>query len=238
MLDGIDHFGVWTTTDLDGWWDSPEPKSNPVARENADGDFDVDTFYEARYVTVTGSFRAASHEMLHHGMNAFTGLVRGRSRFQVLEHGAAQWADVVRASRLQIVPVTDRYATWQVRLKAADPRKYGDVRRFTAASGSTVRVFHRGNADGWPSFSVSGSMPEGYSLWVGGRRFQVVRGLTSGSHTIDFRDGRLRVNGGFVAGGVGVADLAPVRPGAGVDVLLSPVSGSGSAAVTVFDTFI
>lgn len=237
-LTGTDHFGEWSTTSLDGWWSSPEPKSEDVSRENADGDFDLPVDYEARYVTITGSLQAKNHEMQHAAINRFTALVRQRARLQVIGHGAAQWIDVKRASGFKMEPVTDTYAQWQARVKAPIPSKYGERQRFTIPSGTTVAVFHRGNYDAWPAFTVTGNMPEGYWLYVGGKGFRVTRPLTSGSHAIDYRDGRLRVNGSFVAGGLSSAALAPITPGASTQVRLDAVSGTGSAALTVYDTYI
>lgn len=236
-LSGNDQYGEWTTSTLDGWWSSPEPKGEQVARENADGDFDLPVHYEARYITIGGSLRAKGHEQQHAAMNRFTALVRKKARVQVLGHGAAQWVDVVRASGFKMEPLTDTYAQWQVRLKANDSYKYGDINRFSVPAGATEKLFHRGNSDAWPSFTVTGNMP-GYTLNVGGKAFTVTRALTSGSHVVDFRDGRLRVNGTAVSGGVTTANLTPIPPGSGANFQLQPVSGSGSAAVTVFDTYI
>lgn len=237
-LSGEDQYGSWTVSGLEGWWDSPEPKGESAPREGADGDFETPLYYDARYVTITGSLRSANHEMQHQAMNRFTGLVQRKSRLQIVGHGAAQWADVVRASALKMVPITDTLSQWQVRVKARDPRKYGERNRFSAESGVTVPLFHRGNYDAWPSFSISGNLPGGYGLWLGGRVFLVTRPLTSGVHVIDFRDGRLQVNGAYISGGVGVANLTPIPPGGGTSFRLEPVSGAGTAIINVFDTYI
>lgn len=236
-LTGEDHFGIWKTTGLDGWWSSPEPKGENVAREGSDGDFDLAVYYDARYPTLTGTLRARSHEQQHQAINRFTALVRKKSRLQVIGHGPAQWADVVRASGFKMEPLTDTLTQWQAKVKAPDPRKYGEVNRFTSPSGATTLLFHRGNYDAWPSFTITGNMP-GYTLRIGGRAYTVLRPLTSGSHVVNFRDGRLRVNGTPVSGGVGTANLTPIPPGSGANFQLEPVSGSGSASITVYDTYI
>lgn len=237
-LSGEDHYGEWTATGLEGWWDSPEPKGESAPREGADGDFDTPLYYDARYVTITGSLRSANHEKQHQAMNRFAGLVQRKSRLQIVGHGAAQWSDVVRASGLKMAPVTDTYAQWQVRVKARDPRKYGERNRFSAESGVTVPIFHRGNYDAWPSFSISGNMPSGYGLRISGRVYSVTRPLTSGSHFVDFRDGRLQVNGAYISGGVGAANVTSIPPGGGASFRLDPVAGTGMATIDVFDTYI
>lgn len=239
ILSGEDRFGKWKTTgDLEGWWSSPEPKGEEAAREAADGDFETPVYYQARYVTITGSLRSADHERQHQAMNRFSALVQRKSRLQVAGHGSSQWADVVRASALKMVPITDTYAQWQVRVKARDPRKYGESNRFATPSAVTIPVFHRGNYDAWPVFTITGNMPSGYGLWLGGRGFLVTRPLTSGSHVVNYRDGRLRVGGSFISGGVGTANLNSIPPGSGSSFQLVPVSGSGAATIDVFDTYI
>lgn len=237
-LSGEDQYGLWTASGLEGWWDSPEPKGEEAGRESADGDFETPVYYEARYVTITGSLRSLNHEKQHQAMNRFAGLVQRKSRLQVSGHGSAQWADVVRASGLKMAPITDTYAQWQVRVKARDPRKYGELNRFTAASGVTVPVFHRGNYSAWPVFTITGDLPGGYGLWLGGRGYVVTRPLTSGSHVVNFRDGRLQVGGSYISGGVGAANINSVPPGTGSSFQLVPVSGSGTASINVFDTYI
>ena len=214
-LDGEDRLGIWKTSTLDGWWDSPEPKSDDVTRPNANGDYDTPVNYEARYITVGGSFRAASHELLHQAINVFTGLVPAKSRLQVSEHGDLQWADVVRASKLTMTPVTDALAQWQVRLKAPDSRKFGKVHIEELTGGQSRSLYHYGNTEAAPLVEIRGPVTAGYQVNSNdGRVFRVNSGIASGSrHTIDMNDGLLRVNGRVQAGLVGQADVWKIPPG-------------------------
>lgn len=240
-LSGEDHYGEWITSSLDGWWSSPEPKGENVARENADGDFDLPTFYEARYITITGSLRAKNHEAQHQAINRFTALVRRRARLQVLGHGAAQWADVVRASGFKMEPITDTYAQWQLRLKSPDPRKFGDMNTFTLNSGTANGVFHRGNYWATPKYTIRGSMPGGYTLHLAGTYYTVGRALVSTApHTIDFRNGRLYVGGVLTSGGIAAAaNLTLVGPGGVPTAGIEPTTtGTAVATMELLDTYI
>lgn len=239
-LSGEDHHGVWTVSGLDGWWSSPEPKGENVARENADGDFDLPTYYEARYITITGSLRAKNHEMQHRAINRFTALVRKSARLQVIGHGPAQWADVKRASGFKMEPITDTYSTWQARVKAPNPRKFGDVNEFRGVTGEAIRTFHRGNYDAAPLIYVNGSMPGGYRMTCLGQTVTVnVPAVEGVWHRIDFRLRRLRVGGSVVLAAFTTNGFWVVPPGQNADVVITPLAGgSGAATISVPDTYI
>lgn len=241
ILSGEDRFGKWKTTgSIDGWWSSPEPKGENVGREGSDGDYDLPVDYEARYVTLTGSLRASSHEMQHEAINRFTALVRRRARLQVIGHGAPQWANVVRASGFKMEPLTDTYSQWQARVKAPDPRKYGNTQNFTRTNGS-VEVFHRGNFDAHPTIVVRGSAANGYRInGPGGKQYRVSRALVTGvPHRIEFNDGLLRVDGNLVPNGVDRADVWPILPGQATAFDVNVLSGgTAEATITVTDTYI
>lgn len=242
-LSGWDHYGEWTTTGLDGWWSSPEPKGENVAREGADGDFDLPINYEARYITLTGSLRAKSHEMQHQATNRFTALVQKKSRLQVVGHGAAQWADVVRASGFKMEPITDTYSRWQLRLKAPDPRKYGESNVFTGSIYQDVALWHRGNYPAFPEVTVtagSAGLPAGILLaGPGGKTFRLTRNIPAGdSFTVNMAEGFARFYGGTpVTGGYGQMDTWTVPPG-GESMIRLGADGSGTIRVTVKDTYI
>jgi hypothetical protein len=240
-LNGADRLGDWKTNSLEGWWDSPEPRGEEAERPQADGDFDLEVFYKARYVTITGRLRAETHEALHQGMNRFSALVQKRARLQVSGHGPAQWADVRRASGLSIAPVTDTFAHWQVRLKAVDPRKFGDLNTFTATPGAPTTVYHRGNYPALPKITVMGDTPNGYTLTVNGWSYTVSVPLVAGSpHVIDYNDGRLRIGGAVVQNSLGTTNTEYVWPGQSEQFSISRTTPAGSPVATmeVLNTYI
>lgn len=239
VIHGRDHFGDWRVNTLDGWDDTPPPKGESVEREGADGEFDLPVQYAARTITLAGRLLAASPAGAANARARLNGRLPGRvGRVQVTGlDRATLWADVKRNGP-STGKITGSILRFTFELKAPNPRKFGDVRRYTLPASETVQAFHRGNYAAWPEFRVTGNMPDGYRLVVNGKTFTVTRGITSGSHTVDYRDGRLRVNSSYVAGGVGSAALAPIPPGLAVPVRLEPVTGTGSATATVYDTFI
>ncbi|MDJ0321824.1 hypothetical protein [Pseudarthrobacter sp. PS3-L1] len=239
-LSGSDRHGVWTSEVPDGWWDSPDTKGEIVSRTNKDGDYILPIYNQARLVTFNGLLRAKSHEKLHQAGIFLTGAMTGRA--QVTDHGPTQWADAVRAGKIRFTPITDTLASWQVPLRCPDPRKYGEESKFTIPSLVSVTAYHRGNAPAYPSFVVAGSMPGGYTLTVGGSQFKVTEPLISGvSHGITFADGRLRIRGAVVHGGVGTAETPGIAAGTMPTVYLEPAAGStgtATAFMTLTDTYI
>lgn len=240
VLEGTDMYGEWGVHTFEGWWDSPDVKTEQIERPGADGDFDSPVYYQARYPTLTGIFIANSEALMFEGMNRFSGLLRQRGRLQVVGYGVPQWADVKRASGLVITPQTDRVCLWQARVKAPDSRKYGKSQDFVRTNG-VVSVFHRGNYDAKPTVVVRGSAPGGYRLnGPGGKQYKVTRALVTGiPHRIEFNDGRLRVDGNLVSTGVDSADVWPVPPGQNVDFDINVNSGgTAEATITITDTYI
>ena len=238
-LNGSDRFGEWVTTGLEGWWDSPDPKGETVERPNADGDYDLPVYNQARLITVGGNLHADSHTKLHEAMNFFTGPMRGR--FAVTGHGSTQWADAVRNSGVKFTPVTDTLAQWQVRLKCPDPRKYGLTRTFPLVKGDYVDLFHRGNYNASATVSITGNAPGGYTLREpGGVYYEVTGPLNPGqTHTIDFRTGIFRINGYIIAGQTGVSDIWFIEPGPVKPMKITAAStDTVNATATVVDTFI
>jgi len=238
-LSGSDRFGRWVTTSLEGWWDSPEIRGDAEDRPYQDGEFDLPVYNQARLITINGNLHADSHAQLHEAMNFLTGPMSGR--LTVTGHGVVQWADAKRNSGVKFTPVTDVFAQWQVRLKCPDPRKFGNSVTTAVATGSPVTVSHRGNYNAMPKFIVRGDMPGGYTITVDGWNYTVTSALVTGQpHRIDYDNGRLYRNGVLTQGSVGIVTTTqPIPPGKSVAVGLYPfTTGSGSADMTIIDTFI
>lgn len=107
------------------------------------------------------------------------------------------------------------------------------------ASGASETVFHRGTVDAWPRAYVSGSMPDGYTLTLGGQQVSVPMGIPSGAtHTIDYRRRRLYVNGSLFMGAFGTSNFRPVPRGRRTTAGLEAPAGSGKATFTVYDTYV
>ena len=240
-LHGVDECGTWRTTrDLfEGWYDSPEIKGETVAHDDADGDYDLPIYNEARLITVGGTLRATNRADLLSGRNKLAGRMAGR--LQVEDTQGILWAEAKRNSKLRFVLVNDNLANWQVRLKCVDPRKFGDTRTWSGSVGSNAaNIFHRGNYNATPQFVVSGSMPGGYTLTIRGQVFNVTAPLVSGHpHSIDYGTGRLRIDGAIVHGGLGWGFTPLVPPGVITALSIEPITtGTATAQLTLLDTYI
>lgn len=235
-LSGTDRYGTWVTTSLEGWWDSPEPKGEDADRPNADGEYELPVYNQARLISVTGGLHTQSHDETHEAMTWLTGAMSGR--FQVAGHGPELWCQAVRSTGVKFTPITDTYAQWQVRVKARDPRKFGEKRTFTAAPLANTAIHHKGNYQATPFLTVTGSAP-GYTIKIAGQAFTVTRALTSSQpHTINYRDGRLRVNGALVTGGVSSSRIMLVDPGQRDTLEISVTSGTATVTCELIDTYI
>ncbi|WP_285240058.1 hypothetical protein [Pseudarthrobacter sp. MEB009] len=237
-LSGADRFGHWSCDVPDGWFDSPESKGEQADRPNADGEHDLPIYNQSRLVTFDGLLHAKSHEVLHDAGIFLTAAMQGRA--QVAGHGATQWADGKKNGRIRFRPITATLATWQVPLKFVDPRKFGELRKFVATPGGDATAFHRGNYDAKTVVTVSGSMPGGYRLGVGGLAFVITRPLLpSVPHVIDYNDGRLRINGLVVHGNITESFTPGIKPGTPTVVsLTATTTGTGTASFAVYDTYI
>jgi hypothetical protein len=224
---------------MEDWWGSPDVKGEVVDRPDADGELDLPTYNQARLLTLSGSLHTDGHEQMHEAQAFFAGPMIGR--FTVAGHGPTLWADGKRNSGAKFLPVTDRFAQWQVRLKFVDPRKFGDTRTWAASVGANAgNIFHRGNYNATPRFVVAGSMPGGYQLTIRGQVFTVTQPLVTGQpHSIDYGDGRLRIGGGIVHGGLGYGFTPMVLPGVATALSIVPnTTGTATATLTLLDTYI
>lgn len=184
---------------------------------------------------------AQNHDKLHEAANYLAAtLAVGTGVLLVRGHGIDQWAWVKLAGSIRSKPATGNYLEWQINLKAIDPYKYGELRSFSAPTGVSFDVYHRGTVSAWPILTITGDMPDGYKVSLGGKSIEVSRPISAGqTHTIDTRTGLLRVNGSVVSGGVGDNDMFKIAPGEPQSInSLSLGSGSGTVQVNVRDTFV
>ena len=128
VFNTIDEYGVtWVITDIEGWWTHPEPSMPDIPRGFGDGSYDVKGRYQARMLTLSGSFLTptpdlaeaardrliAATDLVYKGAWLKTGSDGKRSSFVRL-NGATQINTTTARGR------TD----FSIGLKAADPIKY------------------------------------------------------------------------------------------------------------------
>ena len=125
---------VWVVSDIDGWWNLPEPQIPDIERGFGDGSFDVSGRSAARVITINGSvlitdssrggIAAASASARQKLLSAFN-LVRRGTWFVVDEDEYKRAAFVRLSGRPNISTVNNRgRIEFSIGLKAADPIKY------------------------------------------------------------------------------------------------------------------
>jgi len=128
IFNTIDEYGVtWVITDIAGWWSHPEPDMPDIPRGFGDGSYDVKGRYQARMLTLTGSFLTPTPDLVEAARDRLISATNLVYRGAWLKTGSdGKRASFVRLSGApEIETVTARGRTdFSFGLKAADPIKY------------------------------------------------------------------------------------------------------------------
>lgn len=235
ILHGQDRSGQWVVEKLTGWYEAPEAKGGGEARPLSDGDFDGQSNYGPRMVTVDGILFHRSRGELVSAMERFNGLAKLTvQKLVVTDAGLSRYANVKSLGTTWTAHTLDS-SRFQVRLKSDDSFKYGDSYVITGTSSYPAALYHRGTVPAWPVVTVTGSSAGGYTLSLNGRSVVVTRALVSGtSHTVDFKTGIIRAGSAVVRGGLSTANFSPINPGMPQNMSTT----AGSITVLYNDTFI
>jgi len=128
VLNTIDEDGVvWICTDIEGWWNHPEPDVQDIPRGYGDGSYDVRGRYQARQLTLNGVFLVPDASYVPAARSkliANTDLVYVGDWLRTNENPTK--ASYVRLSgRPEITTVNPRGRTeFSIGLRAPDPLKY------------------------------------------------------------------------------------------------------------------
>lgn len=234
---GQDGFYIHT---IKGLFNGPGVRGESVPRPQAHGDHDVPVFRSPRIVVIEGPCIADSSERLDWQSNVFSGLLAEGQSGQVIFDmpGGPRWGNARLAVGTQPefdVTLWGSRAEYQLQLKFANPRLFGESRTF--ASG--VAAMHYGNFTAAPVITVTGSAPSGYTInGPAGRQYKVTAALGATPHVIDMADGYLRINGDVVSNAVTIADTWGIPSGTSSTITVTPVSGTASASQLVLDTFL
>jgi len=127
-LNTIDNDGVvWVCTDLEGWWNLPDPELPELIRGWGDGSYDAKGRFASRNITLKGVFLtqdasqvpAARAKLIEAANLVYNG------GWLVVEEGPAKASFVRLSGRPDIATVNARGRTeFSIGLKAADPIKY------------------------------------------------------------------------------------------------------------------
>jgi hypothetical protein len=129
VFNTIDEYGiVWVLQDLEGWWGHPEPQVPDYARGNADGSYDVRGRWNARELTLTGTFIVPDSSyvpLARQRLVDASNLVYRGTWLRVNESNYSKVAWVRLSGRPRIETVNARGRTeFSIGLRAPDPIKY------------------------------------------------------------------------------------------------------------------
>jgi DNA/RNA endonuclease YhcR with UshA esterase domain len=176
LFNTIDEYGVvWVITDIEGWWVHPEPDMPDIPRGFGDGSYDIKGRYQARILTLSGSFLTPSPSLVEAARDRLisaTNLVyRGAWLKTGVESDNKRSSFVRLSGAPSIQTTTARGRTdFSIGLKAADPIKYAwndsdpdgyervevpATNRTTGATGVET-ITNIGNVDVPVNFEISG----------------------------------------------------------------------------------
>lgn len=118
---------VWVCTDIEGWWNLPDPEVPDLTRGWGDGSYDAKGRWTARIITLKGTFLTQDPSQVAAARNKLitaANLVY-KGGWLVVNEGPAKGAFVRLSGRPEIATVNARGRTeFSIGLKAADPIKY------------------------------------------------------------------------------------------------------------------
>lgn len=134
---------VWVVTDIEGWWELPDPEFPDLARGWGDGSYDAKGRYASRILNLTGSILVQNPDqavVARETLLSALDLVYKSTNLIVYEASQAKFVSVRLSGRPQIENVNARgRIDFSVGLKAADPIKYAYYRPSdTLPSGFTL----------------------------------------------------------------------------------------------------
>jgi hypothetical protein len=119
---------VWVCTDIEGWWNLPDPELPDLPRGWGDGSYDAKGRYAARLLTLNGAFLTqdpSQVELARQTLFKAIDLVYDNVELVVSESPVVKVSTVRLSGRPQIDTVTARGRTeFSIGLKASDPIKY------------------------------------------------------------------------------------------------------------------
>jgi len=156
---------VWVITDIQNWWNMPEPELPDIARGLDDGSYDVRGRWRARSMTVTGSIlvsdasktAAARQKLMEYCNLVYTG---GWLIVDETPYRKAAYVRLVGQPTFEN-PTPRGRINFTIPLKAADPLKYywnrADTDGYTYANSiATANVINNGNYQVAGVFTVTG----------------------------------------------------------------------------------
>lgn len=169
-LNKIDGNGVvWVCTDVEGWWNLPDPEFPELTRGWGDGSYDSVGRYASRLMSLNGSFLTqdpSQVELARRTLIEAVDLVY-RGALLIVEEADYSKSSFVRLSgRPDITSVSARGRhDFSIGLKAADPIKYeylqSTYRNLTLTTGAPAVISNVGNTKTPIIFRLTGTITGG-----------------------------------------------------------------------------
>lgn len=118
---------VWVCTDIQGWWDLPDPEFPELTRGWGDGSYDSRGRWQARQITLTGSFITKNPSNVPVARNTLINAANlvYQGAWLKTKESPTRAAFVRLSGRPEITTVNARGRTdFSIGLRAADPLKY------------------------------------------------------------------------------------------------------------------
>ncbi|MFC7430977.1 MULTISPECIES: hypothetical protein [unclassified Agrococcus] len=225
---------------LTGWWGRPAGVGGGSRRPGAHGEFDTPLYLPGRVVTVAGQVRQRDSRSRALAADRLAGLGADgeRGRVVVEEDGFSTWA-WCRVLSADVERFTSgHHPEYDLMLRCADPRRYGERRSEPTTSNVGKVMVNRGNFPASPRFRIAGPQPGGYQIWGADELPYTVGAVPANStDVVDFATGLVTRDGVVLTGAV-VTPRTWTVPAGGTKEWGVTLTGSGSAAGEITDTYV
>lgn len=185
-LNKIDANGVvWVCTDIEGWWNLPDPEFPDLTRGWGDGSYDAVGRYASRMLTLSGSFLTQDPSQVEEARRTLIEAIDlvYRGALLIVDEGISKSSFVRLSGRPEITSTKARGRhDFSIGLKAADPIKYEYISdtysSLTLTTGTPTVISNIGNTKTPIIFELTGTI-------VGGTITNTYRPIGAAEDTTD-----------------------------------------------------
>jgi hypothetical protein len=186
---------VWVCTDIDGWWNLPEPEFPELTRGWGDGSYDSIGRYASRLITLRGSFLTQNPEQAEVARQTLIDAINlvYSGALLVVNESTTKSSFVRLSGQPEISSVNPRGRhDFSIGLKAADPIKYeylaNTYSTVTLSSGGSDTLANAGNTKTPIIFELTGTITGGtitntYTNLAGDSVTETIGGITKSANT-------------------------------------------------------
>lgn len=186
---------VWVCTDIDGWWNLPEPEFPELTRGWGDGSYDSVGRYASRLITLRGSFLTQNPEQAEVARQTLIDAINlvYSGALLVVNESTTKSSFVRLSGQPEISSVNPRGRhDFSIGLKAADPIKYeylaNTYSTATLSSGGSDTLSNAGNTKTPIIFELTGTITGGeitntYTNLAGDSVTETIGGITKSATT-------------------------------------------------------